>query len=240
LLKKACSVKGFLAVVVLVLAAGWGSWQVLVARTGPAVRLLPSLVENRLRAHGGVYVPLNDISPVLPEAVVATEDRTFWTNPGIDPEGIVRSALVDAFAGRLVEGGSTITQQLARDLLLNPNKTVARKIKEMLLALVITRFYSKDTVLAMYLNEIYLGHGAYGVERAARVYFGVAPDHLSEAQAAMLAGLPRGPSLYDPYVNYKAARARERDVLDSMVAAGYLAPDQAARIYARPLGLLRG
>ena len=240
------SVKRFLSVVALILAVGWAGWQVLEARTGPAVRLLPSLVRQRLAlgyppgAGAPVYVPLTGIPLTLREAVVATEDRSFWTNPGIDPEGILRSALVDLYSRQFVQGGSTITQQLARDLLLDPNKTVARKSKEILLALVITRFYPKQVILEMYLNEIYLGHGAYGVERAARVYFGDTPNRLSAAQSVMLAGLPRGPSLYDPYVNLQAARAREREVLDNMVEAGYLTKAGADRIYAQPLGLSRG
>ncbi|HUW64058.1 MAG TPA: biosynthetic peptidoglycan transglycosylase [Spirochaetia bacterium] len=239
-MKKRSNLCRFMVVVVLALLAVWGGWQSLVARTGPAVLQLPSLVHSRLAAHGAAYVPLTVMPLALRDAVVATEDRQFWTNPGIDLEGIVRSALVDAYYGQFVQGGSTITQQLARDMLLNPHKTLGRKIKEMLLALVITRNYSKEAILEMYLNEIYLGHGAYGVGSAARVYFGVAPERLTEAQCVMLAGVPRGPSLYDPLVNWQAARNRQRQVLDNMVEAGYLTAARANQIYAQPLGLSRG
>lgn len=230
---------GLVVIALLIIGAGWGSWQLLLARTGPVVHLLPSMVHDRLTAHGGAYVPLSRMPLMLREAVVATEDQSFWSNPGIDPVGIARSIVVDVSAGKLEQGGSTITQQLARDMLLNPNKTLGRKIKEMLLALVVTHCYSKDTILEMYLNEIYLGHEAYGVERAARVYFDVTPDSLTPAQSVMLAGLPRGPSLYDPLVNWPAARERQREVLDSMVDAGYVSAGRAEQIYAQPLGLSR-
>ena len=127
-----------------------------------------------------------------------------------------------SLSGNSKKEGSTITQQLARDMLLNPNKTLGRKIKEMLLALVITHYYSKNTILEMYLNEIYLGHGTCGVAMAARVYFNVVPESLTPPQSVMLAGLPQGPSLYDPLVHYQAARGRQREVLDSMVQARYI------------------
>ncbi len=230
---------GFAVILLLIIGAGWGGWQLLLARTGPTVRLLPSMVRDRLAAHGGDYLPLSQMPLMLREAVVATEDQSFWSNSGIDPVGIARSLVVDVSTGRLEQGGSTITQQLARDMLLNPKKTLGRKIKEMLLALVITHNYSKDAILEMYLNEIYLGHESYGAERAARVYFNVTPNSLTSAQSVMLAGLPRGPSLYDPLVNRQAARERQREVLDSMVDAGYINASMANQIYAQPLGLSR-
>lgn len=230
----------FLVFLLLILVLAEGSWQVLLARTGPAVRELPAMVHSRLATHGDTYIPLAMMPLTLRDAVVATEDRSFWTNPGIDFEGIVRSALVDLYYAQFAQGGSTITQQLARDMLLSSRKTVTRKVKEMLLALVITRSYPKQAILEMYLNEIYLGDGAYGVADAAGVYFGVKPSQLSAAQCVMLAGLPRGPSLYDPLVNLQAARARQMQVLDNMVQAGYLTAADANRIYAQPLSLVRG
>ncbi len=237
MLKRKFNPAGFVVIMLLIIGAGCGGWQLLLAGTGPAIHLLPSLVRDRLAAHGGVYVPLSRMPLMLREAVVATEDQSFWSNPGIDPVGIARSIVVDVSAGKLEQGGSTITQQLARDMLLNPNKTLGRKIKEMLLALVVTHYYSKDTILEMYLNEINLGHGAYGVERAARVYYNATPDSLTPAQSVMLAGLPRDPSLYDPLVNWQAARERQREVLDSMVEAGYISAGRADQLYAQPLGL---
>jgi penicillin-binding protein 1A len=236
-LKRKFSLASLLFVTLLIIGAGWGCWQWLLIRTGPAVHVLPSMIGDRLRDYGGAYVPLDEMPLMLREAVVATEDQSFWTNPGIDPVGITRAIVVDISTGKLEQGGSTITQQLARDILLNPKKTLGRKIKEMLLALVVTHYYSKDTILEMYLNEIYLGHEAYGVARAARVYFNTTPDSLTPAQCVMLAGLPRGPSLYDPLVNWQAARGRQREVLNSMAEAGYISAGRANQIYAQPLGL---
>jgi penicillin-binding protein 1A len=195
------------------------------------------MVHARLATYGGAYAPLSRMPIMLREAVVATEDQSFWSNLGIDPVGIARSIVVDVSAGKLEQGGSTITQQLARDMLLNPNKTLGRKIKEMLLALVVNHYYSKDSILEMYFNEIYLGHEAYGVAMASRIYFNTTLDSLTPAQCVMLAGLPRGPSLYDPLVNWRAARERQREVLDSMVDAGYIGTGRADQIYAQPLGL---
>jgi penicillin-binding protein 1A len=238
-LKRKFNLTGFLFIALLIIGGGWGSWQCLLASTGPAVRLLPSMIHDRLEVYGGAYVPLSQMPPTLRDAVVATEDQSFWSNPGIDPVGIVRSLVVDVSAERLEEGGSTITQQLARDMLLNPKKTLGRKIKEMLLAMVITHYYSKGAILEMYLNEIYLGHKDYGVARAARAYFDATPGSLTLAQSVMLAGLPRGPSLYDPFVNLKAAKERQREVLDSMVEAGYISAVKADQIYSQPLSLAR-
>ena len=226
-----------LMILLMIMGIGWGSWLLLLARTGTVAHLLPSMVRQRLADHGGTYAMLETMPLMLREAVVATEDQSFWSNHGIDPAGIARSILVDASTGTLEQGGSTITQQLARDMLLNPNKTLGRKVKEMLLALVITHYYSKQTILEMYLNKIYLGHEAYGVESAAHVYFGVTANSLTPSQCVMLAGLPRSPSLYDPFRNWQAARERQREVLDSMVDAGYISSGVADQIFAQPLGL---
>lgn len=236
-MKRKFSPTGLVIIVFLTIGALWGGWQLLLARTEPAVQLLPSMVRNRLVACGGAYVPLSGIPLMLREAVVATEDKSFWSNPGIDPAGIARSLVVDVSTGTLEQGGSTITQQLARNMLLNPKKTMGRKIKEMLLAMVVTHYYSKDAILEMYLNEIYLGHGAYGVAQAARIYFGVSADRLTPSQCVMLAGLTQSPSLDDPIVHYTQARSRQREVLNSMVDAGCLTVAEANRIFAEPLNL---
>ncbi|KLU58960.1 penicillin-binding protein 2D [Peptococcaceae bacterium CEB3] len=238
-MKRKFSLAGLLLIMFLSIGAGWGGWQLLLARTGPAVQLLPSMVRNRLAACGGTYVPLSEMPPMMLRAVVSTEDNSFWSNPGIDPAGIARSLVADVTTFSLEQGGSTITQELVRNMLLNPKKTLGRKIKEMLLALVVTHYYSKDAILEMYLNEIYLGHGANGVELAARIYFNATPDAMSPAQCVMLAGLPQAPSLYDPLVNLHAARERQREVLDSMVQSRYISAAEADQIYAKPLGLSR-
>jgi penicillin-binding protein 1A len=226
-------------VVILLAGIAWGGWLWLLARTGPAVRLLPELVHNRVETHGGTYMKLSDMPVALQEALVDTEDNSFWHNLGVDPSGIARSVLADVTSGTYQEGGSTITQQLARNLLLTPDKTIKRKIKEALLALVITHTYSKNDILEMYLNEVYLGHGAYGAGKAASVYFNVPLRALSPAQCTMLAGIPQGPSLYDPLEDLNAARARQRIVLDSMVQERDYTAEQAGEVFAQPLNLAK-
>lgn len=199
---------------------------------------LPATIEMLDADQGVGYVRLADVSPTLVNALVATEDQSFWYNPGIDPEGIIRAAWTDIRTGSLAQGGSTISQELVRDRLLNLDKTVTRKLKEVVLALALNRYYDKRAILTMYLNQVYLGHGAYGVVAAARVYFGTTPALLTPAQATLLAGLPQAPSYYDPLTNLAAARQRQREVLSAMVNQHYITATQASAIFAQPLGLL--
>ncbi len=134
----------------------------------------------------------------LQDAVIATEDRRFYYHWGVDPIGIGRAVVQNYRRGRIVEGGSTITQQLAKVLFLTPDRSLERKLKEAILALEIERRYSKDRILEMYLNQVYFGQGAYGVEAAARTYFGKSVSEVTAREAALLAGLPRAPSTYAP------------------------------------------
>jgi len=187
-------------------------------------------VENR------VWVPLSKIPPVVREAFIADEDRNFYTDPGIDPLGILRAAWAD-LRGQPLEGASTITQQLARNLFLNDSFSIVRKIQEAMLALEITRRYSKGQILEDYLNLIYLGAGSYGVDAAAHTYFGRSIAHVDLQQAAMLAGINAAPSVYCPYVDYRLAREREKHVLERMAAQGYITERQAEAAYRAPLGL---
>lgn len=176
-------------------------------------------------------VALRDIPLALRQATIAREDRRFPWHRGVDPKGLARAARANARAmvsgGPYVQGGSTITQQLARTIWLSREKTIMRKLKEILLAVELERRYSKDEILEMYLNEVNYGHGAYGVRTAARVYFDKDLEDLTLAQCALLAGLPKRPSYYSPFNNPQAARERRRSVLDWMVAEGYIAPAQA-------------
>lgn len=166
-------------------------------------------------------VPLGDLPANFKNAVISVEDSSFYENPGVDAAGIARAVVQYAQEGQIVSGGSTLTQQLARQVLLTreekESRTVTRKLREMLLALRITQTYSKDQILEMYLNEIYFGNLAYGVEAAAQTYFGKPARDLDLAESAMLAGFIQSPAAYDPYVNFDAARARQRVVLDLMV-----------------------
>ena len=169
------------------------------------------------------YVSLDDISPYLLAATIATEDKDFYSHPGFDPMGIVRAFWQNFSSGETVSGASTITQQLTRALLLSPEergrRSYMRKVREALLAMEITRRYTKDEILELYLNEIYYGNMAYGVEAAAQTYFGTSARNLTLAQAAFLAGLPQLPAIYDPYTNREAALERQETVLLLMFQA---------------------
>ncbi len=184
-------------------------------------------------------VPLSEIPPHLIAATIATEDAGFFSNPGIEPRGILRAAWANLLAGRPVAGGSTISQQLVKNVLLPPEEryelSLSRKLREALLAFQLSRTYSKEQILEMYLNEIYYGNLAYGVEAAARTYFAKPVHELTLAEAAMLAGLPQAPAVYDPFKNPQAAKARQSEVLDLMVKHGLLDPETAAAAKAEPL-----
>jgi len=178
------------------------------------------------------YVTLDQISPHLKNATLATEDRFFYLNVGVDPIAIARALYYNLSEDRIVSGGSTITQQLARNILLDPEErtqqSYARKIKEAVLAVEINRRYTKDQILEIYLNQIPYGNLAYGIEAAAQTYFGKSAKELTLPESAMLAGLPQSPALHDPYTNPEGAKARQADVLDLMVEAQYITPADAA------------
>ncbi len=203
------------------------------------VLTLPQRVDSRLERHQGIYLPLGRIPLPMQKAIIATEDQSFYTNLGISFEGIARSVTVDLLEGRFVEGGSTITQELARDIFLTPQKSLARKMREVILAFLITRTFSKAKILELYLNEVYFGQGAYGVEAAAKTYFGKEARALSLPQAALLAGLPQAPSSLDPFRDPAAAKRRQEEVLTSMRRVGYLTSREAAQAEQAPLGLVQ-
>lgn len=175
-----------------------------------------------LAEKSGVTVNLEDISPYFINAVIAVEDKNFRTHHGIDIKGILRAVYMNIRYRRIVEGGSTITQQTAKNLYLSNEKTFTRKIKELYYAFVLESKYSKDEILTLYCNTIYFGHGAYGVETAARTFFGKKARDLDLAQAALLAGLPRWPTNYDPYVHPDKAKQRQEQVLKRMQAEGFI------------------
>ena len=176
-------------------------------------------------------VTLSQISPYMQRALIATEDPNFYRHHGFDLSGIFRATVKNVIYGRVVEGGSTITQQLARNLFLNRRKTLIRKLAEILIAMQIERKYTKEEILELYLNQIYLGHNSYGIESAARIYFNKSAADLNLAESAMLAGLIRGPELYSPYRNFKGAKLRQIFVLNKMLAHK-LAAEREARIAA--------
>lgn len=193
----------------------------------------------------GVRMPvtLERIPRILRDATVAVEDANFYTNPGVDLPSIVRAFWQNVNAGETVSGASTITMQLVRAILLTPEEaqqqTIERKIREAILAIRVGQEYSKEQILALYLNEVYYGAQAYGVEAAAQRYFGKHVWELSRGEATLLAGLPQSPSNYNPFDNLPLARARQRIVLNQMVAAGFISPAEAESIFAEPIRLVR-
>lgn len=174
-----------------------------------------------------IYVPLQKIPRHLIEALIAVEDAQFYQHRGINWRGIARAMLRNLRCLCLAEGGSSITQQLAKVLFLTPEKSLTRKAKEILLALEIERRYSKEKILELYLNQVYFGHGAYGVEAAAQTYFSKSVDQLNLAEAAILAGLPRAPNYYSPIVDKERARRRREHVLSRMAELGFIAREAA-------------
>jgi penicillin-binding protein 1A len=175
----------------------------------------------------GEPLKLSQFPPALPAAVIAVEDRRFYHHPGIDPIGMARAIWVNLRAGRVVQGGSTLTQQVAKTLFLTNARTIGRKVQELFLTLWLERHFTKNEILEIYLNRVYLGSGAWGMDAAAHVYFGVSARQVTLAQAAVLAGLPRAPSRFNPRVNPQAAIARADQVLNAMVDDGRISATQA-------------
>jgi penicillin-binding protein 1A len=184
-------------------------------------------VIDRVFAENRTVVSLAEMSPLLPQAFVAAEDGRFYEHAGLDVLSVLRAAIVNARSGRKTQGGSTITQQVAKALLLTPEKTYIRKFKEAILAWRIDTLLSKDEIIYIYLNQIYLGEGAYGVEAAAHTYFGKTAADLTLAEVALLAGLPQAPSRYSPIKHFPRARARQRYVLNRMAEDGYVSVEAA-------------
>ncbi len=176
----------------------------------------------------GEWLPYERIPAVMRDAMISVEDRRFRMHPGVDPIGMARSVQVRIEKGHWRQGGSTITQQLARNIFLNSNKRFGRKIREGILALALGRKFSKDQVLELYLNKVYFGGGAYGIDAAARKFFGHGADRLSLSEAAVIAGLVKAPSNYSPTADIDAARGRAKVVLSLMQQTGAITPSQAA------------
>lgn len=184
-------------------------------------------------------VALAAIPDALIWATIATEDASFYANPGMDAAAILRAAWINLQGGEVLAGGSTITQQLVRTMLFEPEAryeiTMRRKLRELALAVRLTRRYDKDTLLEFYLNEIYYGNMAYGVEAAAQAYYSKHVGDLDLAECALLAGLPQSPALYNPLENLEGAKARQQVVLDLMVKRGYITAEDARLAHAEPL-----
>ena len=188
------------------------------------------------------YVSLDRISPWLPAATIAIEDRRFYEHHGVDWKAVGRAAVKNLEAGRVAEGGSTLTQQLVRNIYpqITNEVTLKRKLNEALVARELEEQHPKKWILEQYLNTVPYGHSAYGAEAAAQIYFSKSAKDLTIAQAALLAGLPQGPSRYDPFVYAKAAKVRRTEVLQAMLDQGVITQAEYDKASASKLGLKRG
>src|SRR4051794_9297581 len=178
----------------------------------------------------GQWLTYQNIPPEMRAAMISTEDRRFRSHIGVDPIGIGRALASATAKGHRVRATSTITQQLARNIFLTNNRSFARKIKEGILALALERKFSKDQILELYLNRVYFGGGAYGIDAASRKFFGHGADHLSLGEAAIIAGLVKAPSNYSPTADVEAARDRSSVVLETMVRNGFISASDAASV----------
>ncbi|PMP83480.1 MAG: penicillin-binding protein [Caldisericum exile] len=186
-----------------------------------------NLITNVYATENRIYVKLSEISPIAIKAVLAQEDKRFYEHGALDYKGILRAIYVALISGgRTIEGASTITQQLARTMFLTQERTIDRKVKEALLAIELEKRFTKDQILEMYLNQVYFGSGAYGIEQAALTYFGKHAKDLDLAEAAMLAGIIQAPSEYNPYANFDYAKAAQKEVLDKMLFYGIITQEE--------------
>lgn len=181
------------------------------------------------------YEPLTDMGTLLPAAVISIEDRNFYSEPGVDPQGVVRAAVVDWHNHSATEGASTLTQQLVKIRLVGNETSIDRKVREALLAFELERKFSKDQILEWYLNSVFFGNTAWGSAAAAQIYFHVQTKDLDLAQASMLAGIIRGPSLYNPLLNWDSAKKRQKTVLDAMLRDGKITADQETKALAEDI-----
>ena len=182
---------------------------------------------------------LDSLPDYVPAAFIAIEDRRFYWHPGFDPIGMSRAMAANMRAGRIVQGGSTLTQQLAKNLFLTPDQNVRRKVQELMLAVWLELKFSKQEILALYLNRVYFGAGAYGIEAASQRYFDKGAKDLTVGEAALLAGLLKAPSRYSPVSEHKRAAARATVVLDEMAEAGVITPEQRAAAVLEPVRVSR-
>lgn len=229
-----CAIAGFSLFIIAVLFAGWGLY--ILNRDLPSISSLkdyrPSIITrvyadkndliDQFYLEDRKLIQATDLPRFVIQAFVAAEDARFFHHGGVDIQSIVRAFLKNLKAGTIVQGGSTITQQVAKSLFLTPEKSYLRKLKEAMLAYKIERYLDKYEILNLYLNQIYLGHGAYGIEAASQRYFGKQAKELKLAQAALLAGLPKAPSKYSPFYHFDLARNRQIYVLERMAIDGYI------------------
>lgn len=244
-------IKIILAVIVFTAAAGFGTYFYF-TRDLPSLETLqdyhPNLV-TKVYSHDGriigefyierrIVIPIEKVPQHLINAFVAAEDSKFFEHEGISYTSILRAMLKNVTAGRVVQGGSTITQQVAKSFFLSSERKISRKIREAIMAYRIEKNLNKKEILSLYLNQIYFGNGAYGIQTAAETYFGKDVSELNISEAALLAGLPKAPSKYSPHENLELSKQRQKYVLDRMVEERFITADQAQREAIRPLKLM--
>ena len=242
------------AVAALIVSVALGIWLISIARDLPETSGLTEversasiafydqngrLIARRGSAHGRV-AERDDLPPYLVDAVLAVEDRRFYDHFGVDVRGTARALWANLRAGRVVQGGSTLTQQLAKNLFLTPERTMRRKVQEMMLAFWLENRFSKDEILELYLNRVYFGGGAWGVEAASMRYFGKSVSELNLGESALLAGLLKAPSRYSPVSDAERAAARATVVLDLMEQTGRISADERYDAAATPIRVSRG
>src|SRR5690606_14214867 len=218
------------------------AWQELVLPQRP-----PSITIVGLDGHaiatrgemGGQSIPIKALPPYLPQAFIAIEDRRFRSHFGVDPFGLARALIVNLRSMQVREGGSTLTQQLAKNLFLTDERTLTRKLDELVLSIWLEAEYSKNEIIELYLNRVYFGAGAYGVEAAAQRYFGKPARLVTLGEAAILAGLVKAPSRLAPTRNPRLARERANLVLDAMVEEGFITAEMARTAKARPAAIVK-
>ncbi|WP_243450332.1 biosynthetic peptidoglycan transglycosylase [Desulfosporosinus sp. Sb-LF] len=226
----------FLIYTSVFLCIGWFGVKYYFTHVNRIADQVRSDVLTHVQTHHSQFLTYNDIPEIYRDAIISTEDRSFFTNRGIDLRGTLRAVSVDIGSGQARQGGSTITQQLIHNTLLsNMSKSLTWKLLESIYAIGVYDSMSKQETFAFYTNVIYFGHGANGLYQAAETYFGKPPSELNAGELTMLAGLPNAPSNYDPYHNMKLARERQHIVVQSMVDNGEISESQAKKIISEPI-----
>ncbi len=241
----------FVFAVVLVIGVGIGAYLAIIEgipqieeiknykpSQGTKVYADDDVLIGEFKVEKGIYAPIKKIPEHLIQAVVAVEDSRFWVHKGVDYVAIVRAAFKDILAGGIKEGASTITQQLAKVVFLSPERTIGRKLKEAVLAFRLEKNLTKEEILELYLNRVYFGHRAYGIEMASKRYFGKSVSDINLAEAALLIGLIKAPNNYSPYNNLDKAKERQYIVFKRMQEEGYITKEQVDEAYKQPLYLV--
>ena len=228
----------FMVFIFVVLCISWFGLKYYFGHVNIIANKVRSDVLTQVHAHNSRLLSYSDIPEIYRKAIIATEDRSFLTNKGMDVRGTIRAIFVDVTSGKSLQGGSTITQQLIHNTILsNTSKSLTWKLLESTYAIGVYDTMSKPETFAFYTNVIYFGHGANGLYQASETYFGKAPMQLNAGELTMLAGLPNAPSVYDPYKNMTLAIERQHIVIQNMVNSGVISESKAKQIIREPIVL---